>query len=178
MTGRDDPGESGGKIRTARLDLVPLTPADAAEMAGVLSAPELYEFTGGAPPAEAVLRARYQRLAAGRSPDGTQEWRNWVIRCRTEGAAVGYVQATVTGGGAAAEIAWVVGLPWQGRGYASEAARALVGWLVARGARSVTACVDPRHHASAAVARRAGLLPTGRVRDGERVWQREFPPPG
>jgi RimJ/RimL family protein N-acetyltransferase len=178
-------GERGsrGVIRTDRLDLVPLTVSDAAEMTRVLSAPELYEFTGGAPPTLAELHARYTRQCAGRSPGGRQEWRNWILRLRPYGAAVGYVQATIVAGGARAEIAWVVGLPWQGRGYAGEAARALADWLEARGVREVIACIRPGHHASAAVARRAGLSPTERYQDGERVWRRggpspDSPPPG
>jgi RimJ/RimL family protein N-acetyltransferase len=165
-------------IRTERLDLVPLTPADAAEMVTVLGAPELYEFIGGAPPGEAELRARYVRQSAGRSPDGSQDWRNWVIRERPGGAAVGTVQATIAEGGTQAEIAWVVGLPWQRRGYAAEAARAVVGWLDSRGVRTISANIHPQHHASAAVARRAGLSPTEGFHEGERVWQRDGPPPG
>jgi RimJ/RimL family protein N-acetyltransferase len=172
-------GTPDGSIATARLDLVPLGPANAAALAGemvdVLSAPELYEFTGGAPPARAELRGRYGRLATGRSPDGSQEWWNWIMRQRDPGAAVGTVQATITGGGALAEIAWVVGTAWQGRGFASEAARALVGWLDGRGVHVIIACVHPRHDASAAVAERAGLRATGELRDGERVWRRERP---
>jgi RimJ/RimL family protein N-acetyltransferase len=169
-------------LSTARLDLVPLSHANAADlaaaMAGVLSGP-LYGFIGGAPPTAGELAARYARLAAGRSPDGSQEWWNWIIRLRPDaGAAVGTVQATIADGGRSAEIAWLVGVPWQGCGYASEAARALVGWLDGRGVQVITACIHPRHDASAAVAQRAGLSPTGEFRDGERIWRRERPTPG
>jgi len=177
--GSPDSGTPGGRIATARLDLVPLGPDNAAALAGemveVLSGRGLYEFTGGAPPTRAELRGRYARLAAGHSPDGSQEWWNWIMRQRDPVAAVGTVQATIIGGGTQAEIAWVVGTAWQGRGFASEAARALVGWLDDRGVGVIIACVHPRHHASAAVAERAGLRATGEVRDGERVWRRERP---
>ncbi|MDX2290691.1 MULTISPECIES: GNAT family N-acetyltransferase, partial [Streptomyces] len=61
------------------------------------------------------------------------------------------------------------GTAWQGRGYASEAARALVGWLRPR-VRTVVAHVHPDHAASAAVARAAGLVPTDEVQDGEVRW--------
>jgi RimJ/RimL family protein N-acetyltransferase len=60
-----------------------------------------------------------------------------------------------------AEIAWVVGTPWQGQGIATEAARALVAWLRNRSVRTVIAHIHPRHHASAAVAAAAGLTPAG-----------------
>jgi RimJ/RimL family protein N-acetyltransferase len=164
---------TGGRISSARLSLVPLAVGDAEEMVGVLSADALYAFTGGSPPGLGELRDRYARLAVGRSPDGSQEWRNWILRRQTDGTAVGYVQATIIGGGARAEIAWVVGVAWQGHGYATEAARALVAWLDSRGVTAVQAHIHPDHVASAAVARRAGLLPTGHFDDGEQLWQRQ-----
>lgn len=159
-------------ISSPRLRLAPVTAADAAEMAGVLRGEALYEFTGGAPPGPGELRDRYTRQAAGQSPDGRAEWHNWILRRRPGGEAVGYIQATITDGGQRAEIAWVVGLDWQGHGYASEAAQALVGWLDAREVRVIQAHIHPRHAASAAVARRAGLLPAGTVEDGEQLWSR------
>ncbi|MBB5787110.1 GNAT family N-acetyltransferase [Jiangella mangrovi] len=163
---------SGGRVVTERFELVPLTVDDAADMAEVLADPALYAFIGGAPPTLPELRARYERLAAGRSPDGSEEWLNWVVRRRPDSRAVGYVQATVTDEGRQAEIAWVVGTAFQGQGYATAAAAALVGWLDARGVHTVVAHVHPDHAASEAVARRAGLHPTDHYEDGERRWIR------
>jgi len=160
------------RIRSGRLSLTPLTVADADEMVGVLSGAALYTFTGGSPPSLAELRARYAGLAGGRSPEGQQEWRNWIIRREPDGTAVGYVQATVADGGTRAEIAWVVGLAWQRQGFATEAVRALVAWLEARGVTAIQARIHPDHVASAAVARRAGLVPTGQTDDGEQLWLR------
>ncbi|MFI7414823.1 GNAT family N-acetyltransferase [Streptomyces sp. NPDC049627] len=157
-------------IPTDRLDLLPLRVEHAAEMAVVLSDPALHRFIGGAPYSAAGLRARYERLVAG-SPDPGVSWCNWALRLRAESCLVGTVQATVTGGHDA-EIAWVVGTPWQGRGVASEAARGLVGRLGRRGVRTVAAYVHPDHLASAAVAAAAGLTVTGEERDGERLWRR------
>ncbi|MFI7031708.1 GNAT family N-acetyltransferase [Microbispora rosea] len=157
-------------ISAARLTLRPLTAQDADEMAEVLAGEELYAFIGGAAPTLPELRARYAALEARRSPDGRQEWLNWIIRRDTDGRAVGYVQATVVDEGRRAEVAWVVGTAWQGRGYASEAAAALAGWLRARGVARIEAHIHPDHHASMAVAGRIGLLPTDRIEDGERLW--------
>jgi RimJ/RimL family protein N-acetyltransferase len=161
------------RIGSARLSLVPLAVADAEEMVEVLSADALYAFTGGSPPGLGELRDRYARLAVGRSPDGSQEWRNWILRREPGGSAVGYVQATIMDSGTRAEIAWVVGEDWQGQGYATEAALALVAWLDSRSVTAVQAHIHPDHVASAAVARRAGLLPTGHFDDGEQLWQRD-----
>ena len=160
-------------ISTARLDLIPLSAAHAEEMAEVLSSPSLHTFTGGAPLAPAALRTRYERLVAG-SPDPAVSWLNWVIRLRSDARLTGTVQATVTG--AEAEIAWVVGAPWQGRGLASEAARGLVSWLEEQAVPTVVAHIHPDHRASAAVATAAGLTPTDTWQDDEIRWQRATRP--
>jgi RimJ/RimL family protein N-acetyltransferase len=163
-------------IGTSRLILLPLRPEHAAEMAGVLADPALHEFIGGAPLAPSALRARYERLAAG-SPDPAVSWCNWVIQVREPGRLAGTVQATIASGPPlSAEVAWVIGSAWQGQGIATEAARALVGWLGRQQVRVVIAHIHPGHVASAAVAAAAGLRPTDHWQDGERRWELVLPP--
>ncbi|WP_328581763.1 GNAT family N-acetyltransferase [Streptomyces sp. NBC_00370] len=183
-----------GTIGTERLTLLPLRVEHAEEMAVVLSDPALHTFIGGTPATGAELRARYERQTAG-SPDPRVSWCNWVIEA-DDGQLVGTVQATVTesepepepepepesepkpetepadGAGPVAEIAWVVGTPWQGRGIATEAVRALVDRLGAEGVRSYVAHIHPDHAASAAVAAAAGLAPTDERHEGEIRWRR------
>jgi RimJ/RimL family protein N-acetyltransferase len=159
---------------TDRLELEPLRVDHAEEMARVLGDPALHARTGGSPPDLDQLRERYRLQSAGRSPDGSQLWMNWVVRRRDDRAALGYVQATVElAPDGAAEVAWVVGSPHQGRGYAREAARAMVTWLQDEGVRVVVAHIAPGHAASEAVARAAGLAPTTTVVDGETRWSSE-----
>ncbi|MCX4779751.1 GNAT family N-acetyltransferase [Streptomyces sp. NBC_01264] len=156
-------------IRTGRLTLLPLEAAHAQEMATVLGDPELHRYVGGAPLTEPELRTRYARLAAG-SPDPAVTWWNWVVRLDGAGRLVGTVQATVSGG--VAEVAWVIGTPWQRRGIAAEAAAGPVGWLRTQAAvHAVIAHVHPDHTASAAVARASGLTPTDQRHDGEVRWE-------
>ena len=158
--------------RTERLDCEPLTAEHAAELAPVLDDAALHEFTGGAPLSAAALTARYARLAERRSPDGHQLWGNWVMRVRGTGLAAGTIQVTLPAGGPAAgpaEVAWVVGLRAQGRGYAKEAASSLVALLQEAG-WTVIAHIHPAHLASQRVAQAAGLAPTGEVHDGEVRW--------
>lgn len=162
-------------ITTARLDLLPLRVEHAAEMAAVLSDPALHTFIGGVPDTPEALRSRYQRLTAG-SPDPAVSWLNWVIRLRDESCLTGTVQATVSpsGPGRIAEIAWVVGTPWQGRGIATEAARGLVDWLSQQPVQAVIAHIHPEHQASTAVATAAGLMPTDERHEGEIQWRRSI----
>jgi RimJ/RimL family protein N-acetyltransferase len=166
-------GFAEATIGTERLVLAPLRVADADELVGVLADPALHQFTGGRPDTLEELRRRYAAMVAGPGRPG-ELWRNWVVRRRADAAAVGTVQATLTrhGEGWRAEVAWVVGVGWQGRGYAVEAARALVGWLEAAGVGEVVAHIHPDHEASARVAAGAGLVATGDEVDGERVWRR------
>jgi RimJ/RimL family protein N-acetyltransferase len=159
-------------IETDRLRLTPLVPADADAMVEVLGDVRMHTFTGGAPLSQAQLQDRYRRLAVGHSADRSQLWWNWIVRVAADGEPVGTVQATVTSDHSSAAVAWEVGVRWQGRGFASEAAVALVDWLIVVGVPTIEAFIHPDHVASAAVARRAGLESTGEVVDGEVRWLR------
>jgi RimJ/RimL family protein N-acetyltransferase len=162
---------NGRVIFTERLVLEPLAVSHAEEMAAVLDDPALHTFIGGTPASPAELNQRYARLAQGPPPGSDERWLNWVLRRRDDSRLIGTVQATITAHGTSAAIAWVIGTPWHGRGYATEAARALVDWLRARDVSDVTATIHPDHTASAAVARHAGLEPTTELVDGEIVWR-------
>ncbi len=156
------------------VELSPLTVDHAVAMVGVLADPSLYEFTGGTPPTLEELTARYARQAVGHSADGTEQWLNWVVLL--DSTPVGFVQATVVDD--SAEIAWVISPSVQGRGLATEAARAMSELLSAAGVRRLVAHVHPDHAASARVAERLGLRRTNVVEDGEIRWVRDDPAVG
>ncbi|GGV07865.1 acetyltransferase [Actinomadura cremea] len=182
-------------IRTQRLVLEPLAPHHADEMADVLDDRRLHRYIGGEPLTRAELRERYTRLAAGPSPFHQEYWLNWIVRRARDDRAVGYVQATVRpapgrytvappGSGSTvtpaspatvASVAWVIGMPYQGFGFATEAARALLGWLRDQGVHEIVALIHPENRPSAAVAARLGLRPTAETADDETVWRRPGP---
>lgn len=169
-----EPGAADQPIVSHRLVLVPLAVEDAAEMAPVLDDERVHAFTGGRPLNTAQLRSRYEELVAGSgTPD--ELWLNSIVRAGPDRVAVGTVQATVSGpntSAAVATIAWVIGVPFQGRGYATEAAHALVVWLFEQDVGVVAARIHPDHRASISVARHAGLQRTGDMLEGEEVWER------
>jgi RimJ/RimL family protein N-acetyltransferase len=178
MTGH--PASTDGRILTTRLELVPVIADDADEMAEVFGDERLYVFLGSRPTTTEELRAQFARLAADRLADKERTAQcNWTVRRRSDGRAVGMLQAAFSDQGRAAEIAWAVGVPWQGQGIASEAAQAAVAWLEARGVHTITAHINPDHQASIGVAARAGLHPTEQFREHRRIreqlWRR--PPP-
>jgi RimJ/RimL family protein N-acetyltransferase len=160
------------QLTSERLSLEPLSVEHATEMAPLLDDPRLHTFTGGSPDTPGELRGRYEQLVRGRSADGSQRWFNWVVRLRQTAQVVGTTQATVIGaeGGDVAEVAWVIGVEHQGRGYAREGAVAMATWLRQEGAQSLVAYIHPQHEASMGVARALGLSPTDEVVDGEVRW--------
>ena len=150
------------------LRLETLVPAHASEMYAGLSHPILYQFIAEDPPASVgALRARYERLATRRSPDGSQAWLNWAIWSPADHAYVGYVQATV-GPDHSAEVAYLLFLPFWGRGYA----RASVAQMIelVRDKHDVStflAHVDARHARSRLLLETLGFRCVRVCRDAE-----------
>ena len=159
------------RLSTERLELLPLTVADADDLFPLLEDPALGRFTGEAPPDDVgSVRERFAAWDARRSPDGTELWLNWVVRRRDDGRAVGHVQATV--GDQETAIAWTIGSAFQRQGFATEAGSALAAWLGdTLGVASIVAFIHPANVASQIVARRVGLRSTDRLRAGETVWE-------
>jgi RimJ/RimL family protein N-acetyltransferase len=159
-------------LTTERLLLEPLSVDHVDELAPLLDDVRLHHFTGGAPADVAALRSLVERQVVGHSPDGSEEWLNWVARRRVDGRAVGTLQAgvSVTESGPVAAVAWVTAVPHQGQGYAKEGAQAVADHLRSRGRMTLVAYVHPGHIASMAVARSIGLQATDVVVDGEVCW--------
>jgi RimJ/RimL family protein N-acetyltransferase len=125
-------------------------------MFAVLADPAIYEYENEPPPSVEWLRERFRKLESRRSPDGSQQWLNWVVRMPS-GDLAGYVQATVHEDGRAA-IAYVLASAWWGRGLASEAVTAMIGELAAsHGARELTAVFKRDNHRSRRLLERLGF---------------------
>jgi RimJ/RimL family protein N-acetyltransferase len=168
-------------VGTAALTLEPQAQQHAAEMFVVLSDPAIYEYENEPPASLEALRRRYAALESRRSPDGREQWLNWVIRLLT-GEAIGYVQATVYPDRRAA-IAYELGSAWWGRGLARRAVEAMVAELVAQhGARRLTAVLTQPNVRSLKLLERLGFVPAASddpLRHGidadEWLMQREVP---
>ena len=90
----------------------------------------------------------------------------------TRRSPVAHLAATVQG--SLAWLAWIVGVDHQRRGYATEAALAIVDDLAKHGISAFSASIRESHAASEGVARDLGMLVTDEVIDGERVWRTPY----
>jgi [ribosomal protein S5]-alanine N-acetyltransferase len=109
------------EIATRRLLLQPLTAAHAELLFGVLQDQTLYTFIATPYPADLEsYRQRLKSMCQRTCADGEEQWLNWTLRLRVDGVAIGYVQATVFAD-RTAEIGYVIGVPFQRSGYATEA---------------------------------------------------------
>lgn len=156
------------------ITLRPLHVEDAAAMTDVLSAPELYTYIGGEPPALDELTRRYTVQSRGYSLDRTEEWLNFIVLLEPQAEPIGYVQATISTLGDPTQVAWVIGKPWQGQGYATRAAALLLDDLAGRGIGEVVAHIHPDNEASNRLVTRLGFVPTDTVIDGEIRWHRRL----
>ncbi len=115
-------------IETVRLTLEPQIAAHADEMFIVLGDPAIYEHENQPPASLDWLRGRFAKLESRHSPDGREQWLNWVVRLPTS-ELIGYVQATVRPDGRAGIAYEFCSRSW-GRGLAHCAVAAMIGELV------------------------------------------------
>jgi [ribosomal protein S5]-alanine N-acetyltransferase len=76
------------------LRLEPQVAAHAEAMFVVLRDPAIYEFENEPPWSVDEVRERFTELESRRSPNGQEQWLNWVVRLPS-GELAGYVQATI-----------------------------------------------------------------------------------
>ena len=119
-------------LHSARLRLEPQTALHAPAMFKVLSDPAIYTYENQPPVSLDALTRRFARLEARQSPDGGEQWLNWVLRQRSDGELIGYVQATVQADGRALVAYELASRHW-GRGLGSEAVQAMLDELAGSG---------------------------------------------
>jgi len=147
-------------LRTPRCILEPLVAAHAHEMFRVLSDPAIYEFENEPPRSEEWLTERYAFLEARKSPDGTKQWLNWVVRLAS-GELAGYVQATVLPS-STAYVAYELNSRFWRRGIGTSAVAAMLDELCsAYRVRRFIAVLKSTNHRSIAFLRSLGFEPAG-----------------
>lgn len=122
--------KSMNTLHPGPLVLEPLLASHATEMFAVLCDPAIYEFENEPPRDMTALQLRYALLESRTSPDGSEQWLNWVIRL-PGGELAGHVQATVLVGGRAYVAYELASRHWR-RGIASTAVAAVLEELASR----------------------------------------------
>lgn len=159
-------------VSAGPLVLEPQVAAHAAEMFDVLSDPAIYEFENSPPESAAWLAERFAKLESRGSPDGAEQWLNWVIRLPT-GALAGYVQATIVRD-RTAHVAYELASRFWRQGIGSAAVNGMLNELAATyGVRTFVATLKERNYRSLALLRSLGFEHTGPNNSGEIVMCKE-----
>jgi ribosomal-protein-alanine N-acetyltransferase len=154
-------------IKTRRLVLRALHDGDAPNLARLAGDWDVARMTARIPfpYSEALAREWMASLAPG-------EFVRAVTYQGTLVGAVGYVPND----DGSAEIGYWIGRPWWGRGFASEAAQALVRYcFTTAGFKRLTCCHFEDNHASARVIQKLGFRPSGVATAWCDARQGEFP---
>jgi len=142
--------------RTDRLLVSRMTIEDASGIHEALSDPEVRRYLGDTDAGDvADVRSRIETVLRGPA-DPTQAWVNFTLRERS-GSIIGRLEATLNPGWA--EVAWILGAPWWGRGLGTEAGVWLAGYLDDEcGIHEIWASVHPDNAASIGIMRRLGMV--------------------
>ena len=152
-------------LTTARLELYRPQAADLAGVAAIVAPDAVRRFLGNRAVSMADEYARFARNAGSWALYG---YGNFIVRERGAEAVVGICgvfhswRGFGQGFDDVPEVGWIFAEPVWGRGYATEAAEAALGWFDhTHGARRVACMIEPGNHASLAVAARLGFVRYG-----------------
>jgi len=151
-------------ITTERLTLRPLTAADADWWVRLHADPEVNRFVGSYTAEQAAVR-----LAAIEEQWSTRGHGLCVVRLRATGEPIGRCGLNWWEQFDEVEAGWTLERPHWGRGYATEAATAVLGWGFGElGLERITAMIHPGNAGSTAVAARLGFTHLREDRLGDR----------
>jgi len=146
-------------LETARLRLRPYRESDIEELLPLIGTREVAATTLRIPHPYTVQDAKAFLLLV------QEPGRIWLaISLRSDGRQIGGIGLTVDQQHQHAELGYWLGAPYWGKGYATEAVRAVVAWGDAHFASGRTACIiAPENVASIRVAGKCGYHESGRT---------------
>ncbi|PVV84387.1 GNAT family N-acetyltransferase [Dehalogenimonas alkenigignens] len=158
-------------IETTRLRLTRLTIRDAGAVFAYRSLPEICRFQSFRPAAVADAAAFIAGTAD--RPDIPGTWFQLGIFLREGQVLIGDIGVHFLPRGEA-ELGYTVTPSFQKRGYAAEAATAVISWLFRSPNRSCISCtIDPDNAPSLRLAKRLGLKPAGKSVHQELIFKIE-----
>lgn len=155
-------------IHTDRLRCEPLCAHHAAVMFPILQPESLYTYLPtDPPPSLESLQERYNFLSGGKSPDGTEDWLNWILFLRENGQAIGFFQATVKLLDSC-NIAYSIHPDFWRKGLAKEATNRLITHLFEEyDVPTMTAFIDTRNSASIRLMESLGFRPVKIIKEAD-----------
>ena len=140
------------------ITLEPRTAAHAEALFPMLSEPEIYQYLDERPPSSlGALQQRFARSESLKSPDGTEDWLNWVVLDES-GSTVGMVQTTIFSN-ADANVAYVFGRAYWGRNLAYRAVENMLGKVIAGyEVKRFIVTIERDHERSIRLASRLGFV--------------------
>lgn len=144
-------------LKTSRLVVRRLTPADIDALHAVYGDAEVVRWAGDGQPLSRALCAQWVEVTLRNY--AARGYGMFVLERQDDGTVVGFCGLVHPGGQAEADIKYALARAHWGKGYATEAATALLGHAAtALGLRQVIATAAPENTASHRVLRKAGLV--------------------
>jgi [ribosomal protein S5]-alanine N-acetyltransferase len=152
-------------LRTARLDLRPLVPADADAVFALRSDPVVQRYGSHPAWSDPQLAVDYIERDIRAMAAGTHA--QFAIVRRADAAVIGTCTLYAFDAQCRrADVGYALGVPEWGRGYANEAVTALLDWGFGHlELNRVEADIDPRNAASARALERLGFMREGHLRE-------------
>jgi RimJ/RimL family protein N-acetyltransferase len=141
-------------IETGRLRLRAFRAADLDAYASMCADPEVMRFVGDGGPVDRDAAWRQMALYLGHWP--LRGFGMWALEERESGSLVGRAGYLHPEGWPGAELGWLLGRAWWGRGLATEACRAALTQRASFGIERLISLIRPGNVRSLAVARRLG----------------------
>jgi aminoglycoside 6'-N-acetyltransferase len=164
------PDETFTELTGPRVMLRRFQPGDVASFVAYRSLEQVARFQSWDAPYPREEGERFIQAIAKDHPDTPGEWFQFAVALRPAGELIGDCAALPQADDPRqCEIGFTLAPGYQGRGYATEAVRLLLGYLfTTRGKHRITARCDPRNAASAALLERLGMRREGHLR--ESTW--------
>jgi aminoglycoside 6'-N-acetyltransferase len=164
------PDEGFTELAGDRVVLRRFCPADVPAFVAYRSCAQVARFQSWDAPYPQAEGDRFVRQMMRQHPDTAGEWFQFAVALRSGGQLIGDCAARPHADDPRqCEIGFTIAGDYQRHGYATEAARLLVGYLFARrGKHRITATCDARNAASAAALTRLGMRQEGHLR--EATW--------
>ncbi len=125
----------------------------------VLQSPNLYSYIPQKPPTLKELEKKFEWWEKNtESPDGTEYWLNWIVVEKVTLTTIGTIQIGIHKENREGAIAYMIGIDFQGKGYGTEAVKALLDHCHTEYSVQVfKAWIDTRNIASLRLVQKIGM---------------------